>query len=435
MKIVSKNPQPYQKISSGLALLALVSMLVIPGVTRANDNDLTTGIKADMKLMAQRMKSLEQERKNLEKDLKNEKKNARDNNNEEDNKPTQIPCILVAADQMLTTGFMVAHPNNTIVLACESLPRGIAQRLLGRPLPDTIAPVLSSITTVSTNTRAVVSWTTKEKATGTVFYSTLTPLNATATSTKVVTHANLKNRHKLELTGLTASTTYYLMVESKDAAENTVRSAQMSFTTKANPDVTLPVISGVVSSAITTNGATITWTTSEPATSLVLSSTKSPINSDKKDILRTTDTTLVTNHSMRLTGLNAATTYRFVVESSDASNNKAQSTEASFTTGPAPADTTAPVISGITYNVGSSVVILQWNTNEKATSKLYVSTINPLDSNAASTLSTSTTVLVHAHTVAMTGLSANTTYYAVIESKDAAGNTARSAQITFMTIQ
>ncbi len=114
--------------------------------------------------------------------------------------------------------------------------------------------------------------------------------------------------------------------------------------------------------------AVITWTTNEPATSRVDYGTASDALSSHVE-----DSTLLTAHSLNLTGLTPGTTYYYRVTSADAVPNTATSpvtpATASFTT-PAP-DTTAPVI----YNVNALVnpdgtVVITWSTDEASSSRV-----------------------------------------------------------------
>jgi len=100
-------------------------------------------------------------------------------------------------------------------------------------------------------------------------------------------------------------------------------------TTAPVSDTTAPVISAVTASNITASGATINWTTNEASDSQVeyrvqgsTTWTAAPVNS-----------TMVTNHSVTLSGLNASTAYEFRVKSKDAAGNMAtQATVSTFTT-------------------------------------------------------------------------------------------------------
>ncbi len=118
-----------------------------------------------------------------------------------------------------------------------------------------------------------------------------------------------------------------------------------------------PVISNISATQITSAGATITWTTSQAATSQVnygLTSTytsSSPLNN-----------TLVTSHSVTLSGLTASTTYHYQAVSGNA-NGSSSSPDATFTTaapggsGPQPdTKTTAFSSSGtVTASVSTTV--------------------------------------------------------------------------------
>jgi Leucine-rich repeat (LRR) protein len=95
----------------------------------------------------------------------------------------------------------------------------------------------------------------------------------------------------------------------------------------AKGDETPPVISDVSASNITETGATITWTTDEPATSQVEYGLTTGYSSSTL-----LDATLVTSHSVSLSGLDAGTEYHYRVKSEDASENEAVSADATFTT-------------------------------------------------------------------------------------------------------
>lgn len=100
----------------------------------------------------------------------------------------------------------------------------------GTTTPDTTKPVITSLSATSTaSTTATVNWMTNESATSKVYYGTATPINLG--TALMVSNSTLVTSHSLGLTGLTASTTYYYVAESKDAAGNTATSSQASFMT------------------------------------------------------------------------------------------------------------------------------------------------------------------------------------------------------------
>lgn len=97
---------------------------------------------------------------------------------------------------------------------------------------DTTAPIISDLSVGSIDSdSAKVEWDTDEDTTGKVYYSTATPLDvATASS---LSSSTLDDSHDFDLTALTASTAYYYLVVSADAAGNTATSSESSFTTLA----------------------------------------------------------------------------------------------------------------------------------------------------------------------------------------------------------
>ena len=99
------------------------------------------------------------------------------------------------------------------------------------------------------------------------------------------------------------------------------------------PDTTPPVISNVTSSGITTSGATITWTTDELSNSVVDYGLTTSYGSTSSNA------SMVTSHSVALSGLSASTLYHYHVKSTDASNNTATSGDFTFTTSAPPTST------------------------------------------------------------------------------------------------
>ncbi|MCK4459228.1 MAG: Ig-like domain-containing protein, partial [Methanosarcinales archaeon] len=117
-----------------------------------------------------------------------------------------------------------------------------------------------------------------------------------------------------------------------------------NFTTVAEADTTAPVITAVANDTPTTDSVTITWTTDENSNNLVKYGTVSGTYPDNES-----NATMVTSHSIALTGLTPETTYYFVVNSTDASDNPAESAEYNFTTAAAQ-DTTQPAIHSATLS-------------------------------------------------------------------------------------
>ena len=101
---------------------------------------------------------------------------------------------------------------------------------------------------------------------------------------------------------------------------------------------------------------------------------------------------------------------------------------------PPPADTTAPVISSVlANNIASTSARIRWATNENADSTVWYSTTTPVTT-ASPTPSVFSSSLVTSHELNLTGLMASTTHYYVVRSKDAANNSATSAEFSFTTL-
>ena len=109
------------------------------------------------------------------------------------------------------------------------------------------------------------------------------------------------------------------------------------------PDTTAPVISSVTATDITDTSATISWTTDESADSRVDYGLDSTYGS------AVSDGSLVTSHSIALTGLDPSTEYHYKVTSADGSGNSASSADLTFTTVAAPTEATTVSASSITY--------------------------------------------------------------------------------------
>ncbi|MDP1688935.1 MAG: fibronectin type III domain-containing protein [bacterium] len=121
-------------------------------------------------------------------------------------------------------------------------------------------------------------------------------------------------------------------------------------------DITAPILSNIASSNITTNSATITWTTDEPATSQAGYSMDGSFSNTLPS-----NPTLITTHTMTIPYLVPNTTYNLRVASVDSGGNIAVSLGRTFTTLSLP-DTQAPnTISN--FSVGSvtqTSMILSW---------------------------------------------------------------------------
>jgi parallel beta-helix repeat protein len=160
------------------------------------------------------------------------------------------------------------------------------------------------------------------------------PSGATVPAT--VSYADTTHTATLTPTGsLSPSTKYTATVSAaKDAAGNAMAAPfSWSFTTATS--TTSPTISAVNESGITANGATITWTTNVASSSQVEYGTTTSYGSST-----TLNPSLVTSHSISLSGLSPNTLYHYRVKSADAAGNLATSPDYTFTTTAAASSTT-----------------------------------------------------------------------------------------------
>ncbi|MEK7193436.1 MAG: fibronectin type III domain-containing protein [Patescibacteria group bacterium] len=351
--------------------------------------------------------------------VKNRKSKEKDDDDDNDRRP----CAIVPPGHLIAPGWLRKHGGERpIVPICQILPPGIDKKIdHATTTPDTTAPVISSITTQVATTSAIVSWVTNEAADTTISYGT-----STAYGLSTVLNSALVTNHTQTLTGLMSNTTYHFQVRSRDAAGNLAVSTNQALTTGNISDTTAPVISSITVTNTSSTSALVSWITDETADTQIEYGTSTAYG-----LATTLNITLVTSHSQALTGLMPSTTYHFRVKSKDATGNMGISTDQTLTTTALP-DTTSPVMSGITLaNVSSTSATINWTTDELATSKMYYGLVNPVNLGTASTTLNAT--LVTGHSLGLSGLTALSTYFFVLESQDASGNTALSSQQSFTT--
>jgi chitodextrinase len=173
-------------------------------------------------------------------------------------------------------------------------------------------------------TDATVTWTTDEPADSRVVYG-LTE----AYELGEVFDGALVTAHSLELSGLQPETLYHYQVSSTDESGNTSAAPGGTFVTEPEAgDDQPPVIENVQVEA-GTNGATITWTTDEPADSRVVYGL-----TEAYELGEVFDGALVTAHSLELSGLQPETLYHYQVSSTDESGNTSAAPGGTFVTDP-----------------------------------------------------------------------------------------------------
>jgi hypothetical protein len=182
-------------------------------------------------------------------------------------------------------------------------------------------PIISGIISTPSNAGAVIQWTTDQPSTSQIAYGT-----TTSYGTFSILDANNVTSHTVSLSALQPNTLYHFQILSSISATTTGTSTDMTFTTASTTDITNPLISAVFATP-TSNSATITWTTNEPANSQILYGLTTSYNSST-----TLNTSQVTSHSVVISALTPSTLYHFKILSADISGNTASSTDYWFTT-------------------------------------------------------------------------------------------------------
>ena len=281
---------------------------------------------------------------------------------------------------------------------------------------DASPPTITGVNVDPINTQsAVVTWNTDELSDSTVGYSTTAGNYETTAGV-----ASMVTSHSVTLTGLTPGDDYYFRVISKDPDNNSTTDnndgESYNFKTLSGP-----AISSVSASSVQNSSAVITWNTDIAGDSTVYYST----NSDMSGAISETDSNSGTEHSITLDGLTVGTKYYFYVESGVAMDNNGGDYYYFITT----SDSIGPVISNVDANfISDSSAVIDWDTDELASSKVAYGTLSGTYDN-----STSTTGYTTAHRVSVAGLDNSTIYYYVVVSKDQSNNITTSTEDSFTT--
>ncbi|MCR5660220.1 MAG: hypothetical protein K6G25_12960 [Bacteroidales bacterium] len=240
--------------------------------------------------------------------------------------------------------------------------------------------------------------------------------------------------YTVNMTGLTANTTYYVRAYATNSA-GTAYGSEVSFTTMQN--VTLPTVttSQVTSIAQTTatGGGNVTATGNGTVTArgICWSTSHNPTVSGSHAAASSGGTG---SYTVNMTGLTANTTY-YVRAYATNSAGTAYGSEVSFTTMQnvtLPTVTTSQVTSiAQTTATGGGNVTADGNATVTARGICWSTSHNPTISGSHAAASSGGT---GSYTVNMTGLTANTTYYVRAYATNSAG-TAYGSEVSFTTTQ
>ncbi|MDD5311575.1 MAG: redoxin domain-containing protein [Dehalococcoidia bacterium] len=183
----------------------------------------------------------------------------------------------------------------------------------------------------------------------------------------------------------------------------------------SQPMAATPVLSNISAVPDSSGKATISWSTDIPSNGKVLYG-----NTDSYGVTAPGENGTL-NQSVILSGLNPATTYHFKIVATDDEGREIAASQDNILTIPAERETIPPAISqakAISSDIGA---IIQWVTDEPANSQVVYGTTESCDS-----FTPLDSKLTTSHTVRLSGLESNVTYYYRIKSVDSSGNEARS---------
>ncbi len=174
-------------------------------------------------------------------------------------------------------------------------------------------------------------------------------------------------------------------------------------------DTTAPTMSAVTVEE-TTDGAVFSWHTDEAADSEVSVGLTTSYELDT-----VSSTSLVTNRSLAVSGLDEGTTYFYRLRSTDSCENTSTYAGFTFTT----LDETSPEISDVSVVLScDTVATVSWTTNELASSEVGYG-LSSVDEET-----TTDSSLVVSHEIVLSSLEQDETYLYEVRSTDAAGNAA-----------
>lgn len=289
---------------------------------------------------------------------------------------------------------------------------------------DTTPPVITNATTTNiTANTATITWDTDDPSDSVVGYSLNTSYSREIGSPVASTS------HSITLSGLSPETTYNFQLKSRDENGNLATSSGHVLVTTSGTDNSPPTISSIAHDNITQSTARIRWNTDEEKASSLVDFGLSSGNFSQSQGNPTADST---SHEVILTGLELGETYYYRVRSFDAAGNQMTSTvndagqRLVFTSID---DNTPPSITNVEEGlIGDTYAVINWDTNEPADSKIdYGEESNNLDK------SLTYVGLTEDHSVTITGLEPDTTYYYKAISSDDNTNTGSSTIRSFVT--
>ncbi len=281
----------------------------------------------------------------------------------------------------------------------------------------TTAPTLSSGPSTSgiTTKKAKVSWSTSRSADSKVAFGT----SSGSYNTEEPSSSSQVTDHEINLTGLTAGTTYYYKAKWTDEDGNTGESEEKSFTTSP-----APTVFDVSAENVGLTSGIIQYTVKDASKVKIYYGTTTNFGGVKEISTSTSETTYTT----QLTGLDDGTKYYYKINAFDSENAEYEGTILDFTTLP------RPKISGVRLetvaNAAQTTIRVTWSTNTEVSS---IVTYYPEDNPGAAKDEVKVLLEKGAHSMLIRGLNAQTKYLLVVKGRDKLGNEAVSDVQRFTT--
>jgi DNA-binding beta-propeller fold protein YncE len=318
-------------------------------------------------------------------------------------------------------------------------------------------PVITKTPDTVGYTTATIKWNTSTSSDSYVYYSTsqdMTGVLTAGSATKVSCTLGVC-AHAVDLTALTADTTYYYYVQSTDYDGNSADTNGLNESFSTTHDVTPPVVSNISEPVLSPTSAVIVWQTDKLSTSQVSWGTESgaltrttvadPVLTAYHVVVLSSATNDMTGSAQALT---ATTPYYFTVTSVDASGNATTSPEQTFTT-PAVGETQIITVTQfIAQSTGTGTAAA---TTPPTISSDAVGDIGAFDAKIQVTTDKDTTTFVSygetssygsiegydqltsSKTITLPRLKEGTTYHYRVKVTDKYGNTTTGSDQTFST--
>lgn len=218
------------------------------------------------------------------------------------------------------------------------------------------------------------------------------------------------------------SSNYYYKVYTKDGA-NALSSGTNAVTiTPTGKWTTSPSLdSGPTVTEITTKKSTVSWTTSRGSDSKVQYGTEP----GKYDTVEPSNSTQVSAHTIKLSGLNPGTTYYYRAKWTDEDGNTGSSDEKSFSTSPAPSSKGVAVKS-----VGLTSAMIQFTSLGASKVKIYYGQ----STSFGGTKEIATSTDESTYNLELSGLMDGTKYYYQINAFDSDGSEYLGTILDFTTL-